>query len=215
MNQFRSPFLTLFAAALCCIISGEALANPPQTRVDRRYGHDVAYPRIGFHVKELPPHYARIPHHRVPYYYYGGVWYSGSDLDFEVVAPPIGVIAPVLPPAYTTIWYHGTPYYYGNNTYYVWKADRNGYMVVEPPADIKSEAKTTILASKLYAYPKHGQSDQQQSDDRFACHQWAVEETGYDPSQPPQVDRSELAQKRGNYQRAMKACLEAKGYSVR
>lgn len=134
-----------------------------------------------------------------------------------VVAPPFGVIAPVLPPHYTTIWYHGIPYYYGNNTYYVWKAEKNGYMVVEPPSQVASEkSTTTAITSELYVYPKLGQSEQQQSEDRFACHQWAVKETGYDPSQPPQnLGSAELGAKRENYQRAIKACLDAKGYSVR
>ncbi len=89
-------------------------------------------------------------------------------------------------------------------------------MVVEPPPDIKSEEKTTLLANELYVYPKLDQSEQQQSDDRFTCHQWAVKETGYDPSKPPErISRSQLGNRRSNYQRAIKACLEGKGYSVR
>lgn len=38
-----------------------------------------------------------------------------------------------------------------------------------------------------FVYPKAGQSEQQQSQDRFECHQWAVQQTGFDPSTAPPV----------------------------
>lgn len=39
---------------------------------------------------------------------------------------------------------------------------------------------------------------------------------GYDPSQPPEnIAQQELINKSENYQKAMKACLEGRGYSVR
>ena len=37
-------------------------------------------------------------------------------------------------------------------------------------------------AGGAYAYPNAGQSEQQQSQDRFECHQWSVSQTGFDPS---------------------------------
>ena len=33
----------------------------------------------------------------------------------------------------------------------------------------------------LYVYPAQGQTDQQLKQDRFDCHQWSVNETGFDP----------------------------------
>ena len=36
-----------------------------------------------------------------------------------------------------------------------------------------------------FAYPRAGQSEQQQSKDRYECHQWAVSQTGFDPSTAP------------------------------
>lgn len=213
MKKYQYFPQIILAIAVSTIVAGNVLAGP--YRVDGRHRHGVTYPRVGIHINALPPHHSTIRHHHVPYFYYGGVWYHDSGPDFVVVAPPMGVIAPVLPPSYTTIWYRGAPYYYGNNTYYVWRPDRNGYMVVEPPEEIVSE-KPTVLASELYAYPKLGQSEQQQSDDRFECHKWAIKETGYDPTQPiGDVSAKELENRRGNYQRAIKACLEGKGYSVR
>jgi hypothetical protein len=36
-----------------------------------------------------------------------------------------------------------------------------------------------------YAYPNAGQSEAQQAQDRFECHQWAVSQSGFDPSTAP------------------------------
>ena len=36
--------------------------------------------------------------------------------------------------------------------------------------------------SGMYIYPSKGQSPQQQDKDRYECHTWAVQQTGFDPS---------------------------------
>lgn len=46
----------------------------------------------------------------------------------------------------------------------------------------------------IYVYPAKGQTDEQLAEDRYACHRWAVDESGFDPSQfddvaPPQTVR--------------------------
>lgn len=38
------------------------------------------------------------------------------------------------------------------------------------------------MAQQLFIYPTKGQNAQQQSRDRYECHAWAVQQTGYDPS---------------------------------
>jgi hypothetical protein len=40
-------------------------------------------------------------------------------------------------------------------------------------------------AQSLYIYPSKGQSQEQQQKDRYECHAWAVQQTGFDPSKPP------------------------------
>jgi hypothetical protein len=68
----------------------------------------------------------------------------------------------------------------------------------------------------LFAYPKDGQSAEQQASDRYDCHKWALEQTGYDPTQSGGgVPSEEAGQRRADYQRAMTSCLEGRGYSVR
>jgi uncharacterized protein YcfJ len=42
------------------------------------------------------------------------------------------------------------------------------------------------LAQQNFVYPSRGQSPQQQQKDEYECHQWAVQQTGYDPTRPPQ-----------------------------
>jgi uncharacterized protein YcfJ len=41
------------------------------------------------------------------------------------------------------------------------------------------------FAQQQFVYPGKGQSPQQQQKDEFECHQWAVQQTGYDPTRPP------------------------------
>lgn len=43
---------------------------------------------------------------------------------------------------------------------------------VEPPS------------TQVYFYPKAGQSQEQQDRDRYECYLWAVDQTGFDPSNP-------------------------------
>ena len=39
-------------------------------------------------------------------------------------------------------------------------------------------------AAHPYVYPAKGQTAEQQQKDQYECHQWAVQQTGFDPSQP-------------------------------
>ncbi len=41
-------------------------------------------------------------------------------------------------------------------------------------------------AQTVFAYPKAGQTQQQQMQDQTECSQWAMQQTGYNPSAPPQ-----------------------------
>ena len=50
-------------------------------------------------------------------------------------------------------------------------------VVTQPAQDQKITAITQV-----YFYPNKGQSTQQQSRDHYACYNWAVDQTGFDPS---------------------------------
>lgn len=50
---------------------------------------------------------------------------------------------------------------------------------------VLSSPVSELAAEQVYAYPNAGQSEQQQSQDRFECHQWSVAQSGFDPSTAP------------------------------
>jgi len=179
---------------------------------DMRYHHNRAYPYRGRHIRVLPPRHRVVVYGGLSYYFSDGAWYLPSGPNFVVVAPPVGLIVPFLPPYHTTVWVGRTPYYYANEVYYVNRG--NGYVVVAPPKEEASQAPPA--ADELFVYPRQGQSEQQQADDRYACHRWAVDQTGFDPTQPPGASTANKVRKdRADYQRAMAACLDGRGYTVK
>ena len=189
---------------------------PKGYHLDSRYHHNYYYPPVGHPITKLPPSHYNVYYGGTRYYYGGGTWYRPYGGTYIVVRPPIGVYVPFLPAYYTTIWFGGIPYYYANSVYYVWDANRASYVVTDPPPGINTDQSPPVVTDELYVYPKNGQSEQQQANDRYACHTWSVQQTGYDPTQPPtNLSQDELNTKRLNYQRAIRACLEGRGYSVR
>ena len=138
-----------------------------------------------------------------------------------------------LPAVYATYWWGGVPYYYANNVYYTWNDGSNGYVVTDPPPSEEDSGSASAPAdgayntaepgsssgngasgastgsAEVYAYPKSGQSDEQQATDRYECHKWAVAQSGYDPT------RGQAAGNSVDYRRAMIACLDGRGYSTK
>lgn len=179
---------------------------------DSRHRHDRSYPTRGYVTRALPRDHRVVVHGRSRFYFSGGVWYRPQGPRFVVVAPPFGLFVPFLPPYYATVWVGGVPYYYANEVYYAHRG--NGYVVVEPPQSDVSE--TPPPAEQMFVYPRLGQSEKQQADDRYDCHRWAVSQTGFDPiQQPGGTPEAQRAEKRADYQRAMSACLDGRGYTVK
>ncbi len=50
-------------------------------------------------------------------------------------------------------------------------------------------ARDAAAQAGVYAYPRDGQSDNQQQRDKFECHQWAVRQSGFDPITVAQSQR--------------------------
>jgi hypothetical protein len=68
----------------------------------------------------------------------------------------------------------------------------------------------------LFIYPLKWQSEQQQANDRYECFRWGVGQTGYDPTPPPGgLPQAHMNQKYADYNRAMSACLDGRGYMVK
>ena len=71
-------------------------------------------------------------------------------------------------------------------------------------------------AKRTFVYARQGQSEELQAKDRYECHSWAVSQTHYDPTQPASgMPAAQLNQMRADYQRAMGACLDGRGYTMK
>ncbi len=158
---------------------------------------------------------------------------------------PIGVVVPILPPFYTTLWVGSAPYYYANNVYYtpcpqgyvVVQEPPSKVVVEQQPTSATAQQSNNVVElgpsntnvqpapstnavqepeGQLFIYPSKGQSQAQQAKDRNTCHSWAVSQTGYDPVlQTSNAAGSQTTEKLADYQRALGACLEGRGYTVK
>jgi len=50
-----------------------------------------------------------------------------------------------------------------------------------------------FAGAQMLIYPAKGQSAEQQQKDEFECHQWAVQQTGYDPTRGQQAPQQQTA----------------------
>lgn len=217
-------FLAIFSGILWIGQVQLAQADGHGRVYDGRYGHNHYYPARGVYVNAVPGGYRVLPYGGINYYYAGGVWYRPYGGRFVIVGPPIGVFVPFLPPYYATVMVGGVPYYYANDVYYAQAP--GGYVVVNPPAGAvvvgpppppvavtAPPPPPPPVAEKMFIYPRQGQTEQQKSSDQYACHRWAVGQTGYDPTLPPGGGPD--PRRNVEYQRAVGACLDARGYTVK
>lgn len=137
-----------------------------------------------------------------------------------VVRPHHGVVVRSLPDWRTVLVVGGLTYLLVNGIYYRERAE-GGYISVPSPVEAEPSPLPALVPvpglDRQYVYPRQGQSAQQQAADEYDCHRWAVQQTGFDPSQfaldpgqplPPMSVRAD-------YLRARGACLDARGYTVR
>lgn len=236
--SLTSRLMTACSLALLCAIAAPAGADPVEPpnhaggqgphgmaahqppggyRFDSRFSHNQYYPQQGHAVPALPHGYTVVHHPSGDYFYCGGVWYRPHGPSYWVVAPPIGLGIAFLPGFYTTLWFGSVPYYYANDVYYQ-TAPGGGYVVAAPPEGTPDRVEQQgnpppppTSSTDFFFYPRNGQSPEQQSEDRYQCHLWAVSQSGVDPSKDSSIPEG----KRTDYQRATQACLEGRGYTVR
>lgn len=138
-----------------------------------------------------------------------------------VVSPPSGLYVPNLPPYYTTLWVGAVPYYYANDVFYLYRGSARGFEVVPPPPDARagrsspSPTPPPAEGAQLFVYPDRGQSPARQASDKHQCQQWASRQSGFDPAAARGTQRSDSNKPRDAYDRAIEACLEGRGYTVR
>jgi hypothetical protein len=191
-------------------------------RVGAGYGYGRGYGGVGFGYRGG----------------WGGGYWGGAYWPAAFYGWSYPLFLGFLPALYATYWSDGVPYYYVDNVYYNYDEADNGYVAVDPPPvsaggnsdDVNAaaaagpqsatsagntppNAAASGPAAGLIIYPRNGQSDQQQSTDKFQCHDWAKGQTGFDPTS--QASSGASVNARSSYARAMSACLDARGYTVR
>ena len=82
----------------------------------------------------------------------------------------LGLYFATLPLYYQTYWWDGVPYYYADNTYYTYDPNAKQYKTVAPPDGLEQQVGAAGGApaagtgsGELMAYPKNGQSADQQA----------------------------------------------------
>jgi hypothetical protein len=165
-----------------------------------------AYYGVGYSwfLASLPLAYATYWYSGIPYYYANNLYYTWSPDYSGYVAtdpPPVadssgaaaGPDAP--PPAAQSVQQYPTD----PNA-----IDASG-QPTPPPADAPPPAPQAGAGdppqqNRIFMYPKNGQSQEKQSSDRRECQQWAAQQAG--------------ASNAPDYQRAMVACIEGRGYAA-
>ena len=195
MNNSTLKTTGIKKAALAVLLFGSLLSVSAMAEVrvsvgmqfDNRHGHNHYYPAPGVAVRALPRDAYVTRYRGEPYYFREGVWYRRGGPGYVVARPPIGMRVAILPAFYTTLWFGGIPYYYADYAYYRWDPVERVYVVSDAPAgnpdrEDNGNAPPASSNSDLFIYPTKGQSEEQKSTDRYECHRWAVDQTGYDPS---------------------------------
>jgi hypothetical protein len=108
------------------------------------------------------------------------------------------------------------PYYYAPY-YSPYYASPTVIIREQPPVYFQPAPSVTPPSTeRIFVYPRQGQSEELQAKDRYECHSWAVSQTHYDPTQPASgMSAAQLNQMRADYQRAMGACLDGRGYTMK
>ncbi len=225
--QLMPVVAALLAAALC---SGAALADSrsshaghawsgpraPSLRLDLRQPAGPVFGQRAYAVPALSVGHRHAGYGGHGSRSYGGGWARPYGSRWAFVLPPLGLMIPLLPAAYIALTIGGAPYYYANGVYYA-PAPGQGYVVVAPPdgADPAMPSPVPGTRSPLaygpqgpatapdpVVYPRDGQSAELTEADRQACNRWAT-------TVPSAVADASV------FQRAVAACMDGRGYTLR
>jgi hypothetical protein len=142
----------------------------------------------------------------------GGLYRFGEHGGW--IIPGHGFYFASIPSYCKLVYWEGVPYYYADDLYYEWNGTAGAYQQVQPPAGLAEQIDAHAPA-ELFVFPNGDQTNEQVKRDSEACHDWAVQQAGFDPNAAPRTEASDRsAAKRANYLRADEACLEARDYTV-
>jgi hypothetical protein len=119
---------------------------------------------------------------------------------------------------YPRYYYYPPPAYYYPPPSYYYQAPPPPTPPAAPPAVTPPPPPPPAQESggRMFIYPRLNQSEETQAKDWEECHRWAVAQVGYDPSKPlTGTPDGKTIQRSEDYLRAISACLDARGYTVR
>jgi hypothetical protein len=148
------------------------------------------------------------------------VWYAPRGPGFVVIQPPIGLVINVLPPYYSTVWFGGNPYYYADNVYYTWRRTKTAtrwstrrITRMQPTA-----APDSPPVAERFDYLSQERSDEGSAGGGSI----RMLQLGEGPdglrshsAGRRNVQSGDADHARNNYNRAMSACLQGRGYQVK
>jgi hypothetical protein len=82
---------------------------------------------------------------------------------------------------------------------------------VAPAVVASASTAATPPSTKVIAYPRNGQSAEQQARDHYECYQFGVAQSGFDPVRSGAIS----VEQQSTFDRAQNACFEGRGYTVR
>ncbi|MBC3411394.1 hypothetical protein HU720_08765 [Pseudomonas sp. SWRI51] len=169
--------------------------------------------RPGHSIDRFPERSWKVPYRGQEYYYSGGYWYRPNGGSYIVVNPPYGVRVSYLPSYAREVWSGGALFFLVADTWYQYQSSSQEYVVVSPPVQAPAPLPVQQQGNSydVVAYPMYGQGPEQQEQDRFQCHRWAVSQSGFDPATATYAPPANVAD---NYRRALGACLGGRGYSI-
>ena len=170
----------------------------------------VVAPPIGIVVPIRPPYYTTLWVGSAPYYYANNVYYTQSPQGYVVVQEPPSKVVVEQQPTNAAVQQPSNVVELGPS---------NTNIQPAPYTNAQTAPNTNAVQEpegQLFIYPSKGQSLAQQATDRNDCHIWAVSQTGYDPAiHSGNVPVNQTSAQVANYQRALGACLEGRGYTVK
>jgi len=175
-------------------------------------------PGYAWFLAALPLAYATYWYSGIPYYYANNVYYTWSPDYSGYVAtdpPPVADASGAGPTAAASPadgQYPGGTQYQGDAQY---QGDPNASgapagaapastPLPPPQAGAGAPLNQPIAqaeAPRIFMYPKNGQNDEQQRTDKLDCEKWASDQVGLGTNGP-------------DYQRALGACIQGRGYSI-
>lgn len=170
--------------------------------------------RPGQRIDRFPGDNYRVPYRGSDYYFSSGYWYRPDRGGYIVTPPPRGIRVRYLPEYASRVWIGGGMFFVAAGTYYQWLNDTQEYVVVDTPiapAQSRPQPVTPTAGYDVAFYPATGQTASQMEQDRYACQNWAAQQTGFNPETATYAPSEQVV---NLFRQSMANCLTSRGYGL-